>query len=311
MIELSWVPLGLLLPMLIGAVSVVLLVRKKDAEASVLPPIGWALAIGLGTAAGMLAMLGFPPWKPVQAQHWVLIGVLPAAVVVGLINAVPKMPAVVQWLLRLGVVVVTVYVLMHSQLARWSTNEKLAWLGVTGGVMLAVWVLLHLYVRRTNTRLPDGDHGTTRLLVFALGATAGAIGGATIASGSITGGQLTASLAAAIGGGWLATLGRKLPPVSARGVVDVVFPPSFGLLVYGWYYAWQMQNPLSIHIVAGLLAVAPLGLWITTPRWVQARPNWLRTVLGLIAVFLLIFAALALAGYEANLRSQATGPSYY
>ena len=311
MIELSWVPLGLLLPMLISVAGVVLLVRRKAPETSVLPPMGWALAIGVGAAVGMLALLGFPPWKPVQAQHWVLIGVLPAAVLVGLLNAVPKLPWVVHWLVRLCVICVTIYVLMQSQLARWSTYEKFVWLGIIGTVMLIAWWLLHHFAKRSGTKTDCGEYTGTRLLVFALGATAGAIGGTTIASGSITGGQLTASFAAAIGGGWLATLGKKAGRISHRGVVDVIFPPSFGLLVYGWYYAWQMQNPISIHIVAGLLAVAPLGLWVTAIPRVRSRPPWQRSSWGVIAVFLLLIAGLGLAGYEAMLRSQATGPSYY
>ncbi len=336
MIDLNWIPFGLLLPMLIGAAAVWLLVRGRDnptspqptASPPVLPPvsppvsppalpvIGWSLGIGLGATVGMLSLLGLPPWKPMEAHHWVLIAILPAAMVVGLVNAIPKLPQIVHWLLRLCVVVGTVYVLMQSQLTRWTTNEKCLWLGGIGAVMLAVWAVLQLYAQRSDKLsgaggASGGTSGGGRLIVFVLGATAGAIGGTTIASGSITGGQLTASLAAAIGGGWLATLGRNARPLSARSAVDIMFPPSFGLLVYGWYYAWQMQHAASPHIVAGMLAVAPLGLWVTSIPWVNSRPTHQRTAIGLALTSLLILAALSLAGYEAALRNQAAGPSYY
>ncbi len=311
MIEPSWLLLGLLLPMLIGAVGIGLLVRRIKGLTSPLPPLGWSLAIGLGASVGMLALIGFPPWKSLEARHWVLSAVLPAAVVVGMLNAVPGFPWVVHWLLRLGMIFGTLYVLLQSPISRWTTNEKLAWLGGIGSAMMVIWALLHRYAMASLNQSTTEAADRTKLLVFALGATAGAIGGTTIASGSIIDGQFTASFAAAVGGGWLAVLGSKAGPVSPRGVVDVIFPVGFGLLVAGWHYAWRMQNPASPHIVAGLLAVAPLGLWVTAIPWVRSRPAGQRTLWSFIAVFLLIFAALGLAGYEAALRSQASGPSYY
>ncbi len=302
MIEPSWFLLGLLLPMVIGAVAAWLFVRGKDNPTSPLPAVGWSLGVGLGAAAGMLSLLGMPPWKPIEAHHWVLIAVLPAGVCVGLINAIPGLPKAVHWLLRLCVAGGIALALMQSQLSQWTTLEAGFWLGGIGAGTLGVWALLHGYAQRPSA-------GSA--VVFVLGATAGAIGGCTIASGSIVGGQLTVSLAGAIGGGWLATQGRNAGPGLARGAVDVMVPPIFGFLVYGWYYVWQMHNAASPHIVAGLLAVAPLGLWASALPWINRRPDWQRTALSIAVSLLLIVAALGLAGYEAALRSQNAGPSYY
>lgn len=302
MIASSWFFLGLLAPMLIGALGVGLLVRGRENPSSPWPAVGWSLGIGLGATAGMLALLGLPPWKPIEAHHWVLIAVLPASVAVALFNAVPRVPQIVLWLLRLCVAGGLAFVLMQSQLPYWSTAKSLAWLGGIGWAMLILWAILHRYAQRPNT---GGS------LVFVLGATAGAIGVCTIASGSILGGQLAASLAAAIAGGWLASLGRHAQPLLSRGAMDVMFPPIFGLLVFGWYYAWQMQHPASSHMVAGILALAPLGLWASALPWIIHRSIWQRTVLGVAVSLLLLAAAMGLAGYEAALRAQDAGASYY
>ena len=309
--QLIWALLGFLLPMLIGAAGVWLLVCCNKNPSGPLPPLGWSLAIGLGASVGMLALVGFPAWKSIEAKHWLLIAVLPAAVVVSLINTISRFPWIIHWLMRLVVVVGTVYVVLQVPIARWSTNEKIGWLGGIGALMLGVWALLHRYARQNINNPGTDESQRTRLLVFVLGATAGVIGGTTIASGSLIYGQLTASLAAAICGSWLATFGCKAGPISPRGMVDMIMPLSFGLLIADWYFGWRMQNPASPHIVAGLLAVAPLGLWATAVPWVRSRPRWQVTAWGVLAVFLLLIAAFGLAGYEANLRSQASGPSYY
>jgi hypothetical protein len=340
MIEPSWILLGLLLPAMIAGASVRTQAFSFSKPTSRLSPHAWALGIGVGAAAGMLADLGFPPWNPIEAHHWLLIAVVPAAAVGGIINAIPHVPQAVHWLLRITVSFGTVLVLLQSQLSRWTMFECISHIGGLGMGVFIIWALVRRYSQRSG-----------RLTVFILGATAGAIGGCTIASGSIIGGQLTASLAAAIGGGWLATegisivryrggglvldeqsieavsrcerwlasifgswmilAGRSAGPAVTRGAVDVMFPPIFGFLIYGWYFVWQMERAASPHIVAGLLALTPLGIWASFLPWMRNRPAWQRTALALAMTFLMIIAALGLAGYEAALRNQHAGPSYY
>lgn len=311
MIDPAWVPAGLGLPIAIGAVSAFAFIRRSGPDNKALAAIGWTLGIALGCAAGMLALFGFPPWKPVLAQHWILIGVLPAVLLVGLLNAVPKLPWIVHWLVRLGVVSATAYILMQSQIGRWSSAERFGWLGAIAGVMLLSWVLLHLFARRTMGQPKIEGMPGTRLLVFALGLTAGVVGAATIASGSVTGGQLTASFAVAVCGAWLATLSIKNHPISPSGLVDGVFPVGYALLVYSWYYAWQMEHDWAPHVVAGLFAIAPIGVWITAAPGVKSLPRGPKTLLGVVGVGLPLAIGMGLAAYEAMLRSQASGPSYY
>jgi hypothetical protein len=72
-----------------------------------------------------------------------------------------------------------------------------------------------------------------------------------------------------------------------------------------------MHHAAAPFLVAALLAIAPLGLWVTSIPWVSSRPPLQRTALGLALTLLLITAALGLAGYEAALRSQNATSGYY
>lgn len=301
MIDPSWYLLGLLLPMVIAAAGVWFLARGQGDTGGRLAPIGWALGIGLGSAAGLLALTGMPPWKPIQGYHWILMAVLPASMAVGLIGSIPKTPRPIVWALRAIVAGATAPLLTYSLVPHtWSQNEAYAWWAGMGAWIFVFWILMHALVER----------GRGRLVIFALGATAGAIGGATMASGYLVGGQFVASLAAALGGGWLATLGRGTGATVGRGVVDVTVAPMFGLLIFGWQYGWTMEHDVSPYIVAGLLAVAPLGVWAQALPGIPGRSSKQRTAASLIIVGFLIVTGLGLAGYEASLRLQPSTTGY-
>ncbi len=303
MTELVWIVIDLL-PL--GAISAALawgLVRNKDSRQGGLPAIGWFMSIGLATLIGLLSLTGLPPWKSIESKHWLVMAVVPAAFFVALIGSIPKTPKVLTWLLRVLVAAGVAPVLMQPMVRyNWSVSEAAGWLGGLGATILAVWILMHLYTVRYGGRAP----------LFVIGATAAGVAACTFASGSITAGQLTGSFAVVLGGAWLATSRSKTCTHAGPALTDLTIPLLLGLLINSWAYSWQMQHePWASRVVAILLVVAPLGLWADRLPWLKRLSSTRQAVLGSAVSLSLIAVALSIAGYEAYLRAQATGPSYY
>ncbi len=303
-IEPSWFLIGLLAPLAISLAGVGLLSRAKDARGSCRAAFGWWLGLGLAITAAFFANTGLPPWKPIESTHWLVMAVLPAAVVLAALSLWSKCPRVLMYLLRLIIAAGIAPLLLQSYLKyTWSTAEAVSWLAGLGLATFVIWVLVHRYVARFGGRAA----------LFALGATMAGLAACTVASGSVTAGLLAGSVAVALGGSYLATISSKSPTTPGPVMSDLAVPMLLGLLINNWMYSWQMQHePWAPRGVAALLAIAPIGLWIGRLPLFSRYSDRTRALIGCGVALALIGLALGVSGYEAYLRSQApTGDYYY
>lgn len=303
MIELTWLLISLLLPCLIAAGTVWLCLPRRDDAGTDKSWLRFAPPIGIGVAAliGMLALAGLPPWQPIEGMHWLIMAVLPASVTVALIGLIRPVPSVVVWLLRIVVAAGTVPLLTYTLVPyTWSQPQATAWWIGMGLWTCVLWYLMRLLALR----------GRGRLVIFVLGAVCGTIGGITIASGYLAGGQYAASLAFVILGIWLAMMWGAKSDAIAPAVVDLTIAPISGWLIYNWQFGWTMQNDASPFIVAGLLAIAPLGAWVSALPVLRSRSNTQQVVFPILTTGILLAVAIGLAGYEAMLRLQESTDLY-
>jgi hypothetical protein len=298
-IEPAWLLFGLLLPGLLGAAVVFAVTAGGNGETKpgvvkrAVLPIGLALA----AAAGILTLVGLPPWKPLQGQHWLLMAVLPAAVMVAVIGSIDRIPRIVAWILRVVIAAATAPLLTRPLVPyTWSQTEAYAWWSGLGLWIAVSWVLLYVFARR----------GNGRMAVFVLGLTCGALGGITMASGYLAGGQYAASFALMLCGAWVAMLTRRHSDRFGAAIVDLSMAPLFGMLIYNWQFGWTMQHDAAPHLVAALLGLAPLGVCLCCLTTTAATTSKKRIVMGLLLSGVLILSAAGLAGYEALLRVQAS-----
>ncbi len=301
-----WVLKGLVLPCAIAGGSVWLLVtRRGKPEAQ----SGWACAVSMtgvaiAVAVGMLSLAGLPPWKPIENLHWILMAVLPASLIVSMMGVPGRIPGVVVWPMRLVVACGTAPLLTYTLVPYiWSKPEAAIWWVVLGLWISVFWFLMRLLAVR----------GRDQLIVFVLGGTCGVIGGVTIASGYLTGGKYAATLAFVLLGVWLAMRFGRTDSKVGPAIVDLTIAPLAGWLIYNWQYGWTMEHDASPYMVAGLLAVAPLGAWVCQLPFVNRRPNGQRIGAAVLAVGVLLMLAIGLAGYEAMQRMQESSESsgYY
>lgn len=302
-IDPIWFLYGVAAPLVIAFAVVWVLSRGRDARKGGRPAVGWALGIGLATFAALLANTGLPPWKPIESTHWLVMAIAPGALLVSLLSTWAKMPRSLLIVLRVFVAAGIAPLLLQPMLRySWSSPEATAWLVGLGLASLLIWILIHMNISRYGGTAP----------LFVLGATAAGVAACTAASGSITEGQLAGSFAVGLGGAYLATLKSKAPPHIGPAVTDLAVPVLLGLLINSWMYSWQMQHePWAPRIVAVLLAVAPLGLWMGRPPVFKRQSGNRQALIGCGVTLGLIALALAFAGYEAYLRSQAVSYDYY
>jgi len=302
-IEPSWFLLGGLLPMVIAGAFAWALSHNKDARMGGLPAIGWTIGIGLAALVGLLASTGLPPWKPIESKHWLVMAVVPAALLVALIGTSARMPRTLIWLLRVLVAAGIAPVLLQPMLRyAWSTGESAAWLSGLGIAVLLVWYLMHLNASRYGGRAP----------LFVLGATAAGLAVCTVASGSTTAGLLAGSFALALGGAYLATAKGKTCTHTGPGLTDVAVPVLLGLLINSWAYSWQMHHePWASRGVAAILLAAPLGLWIGRLPVFKRLSSVNQALVGCGVSIFMVALALGIAGYEAYLRSSESAAGYY
>lgn len=306
--KITWLVLGLAAPLVFGAAVTWLSYFLGTPSRSGKPAhnrAGTVLVIGtaLASAVGMLALLGMPPWRPLEGTHWLLMAVLPTAMVVALL-AIPDRSdtAALGWVLRI-LIAVGVAPLMTRPLVPYTWTQTQAfgwWMGIGVFGCLGWWLTRRFAVR----------HGG-RLAVFVLGGTCAALAGITMASGYLSGGQLAASPALALAGAWLVMLPLGSQQRRSAALADLAYPLLLGMLVYNWQFGWRMQHDAAPYVVAGLLAVAPLGIWAAAIPVLSTRSEPIRVAVAVLVCVLPLASASGLAGYEAMLRAQAASEYEY
>lgn len=290
-----WVLKGLVLPCAIAGGSVWLLVTRRGNPES---KSGWAyvvsmIGVAIAIVVGMLSLAGLPPWKPIENLHWILMAVLPVSLIVAMFGVIGRIPGAVVWPTRLIVACGTAPLLTYTLVPYfWTKPEAAIWWVGLGLWMCVFWILM----RRLAMR------GRGQLVVFVLGGTCGVIGGVTMASGYLTGGKYAATLAFVLLGVWLAMRFGRTDSKVGPAIVDLTIAPLSGWLIYNWQYGWTMEHDVSPYIIAGLLAVAPLGAWVCQLPIVNRRSNGQRIGAAVLAVGILLILAIGLAGYEAMQR---------
>lgn len=239
---------------------------------------GGALALGGGYIAGHWALLGRPPFPPVQARDWLAYFAV-ACILVGWVEALPRSPLGLRWLVRL-LFSAAFLILLLLPMARhsWTKPQSLLWLGGLTLTLLLFWAALDGLARRLSGRM----------LAFLGLMVAGASAGVLLFSRSAMLGQLAGVLAAALGASW--GVSWWAPHLSlARGAVAVMAPLLMGLWLGGYFYA-QMPLPSALLLLVAL----PLG-WVGELKALNRLAPWQRLSFLLLAVLLPLALALAFA----------------
>ncbi len=296
-VEPSWFLWGLALPAAIAAVGVILLGRLMRSPQHAGAALGWAIGLPLALAVGYLATFGPPRWPPNTANHWLLVAIVPATAAVGVLAALVsgrrRTGDAAAWAARALLACAIPPLLLRAFLRyHWSTGEAVAWLIGLPLLGLAAWFGMHrLAARRPGPAIP-----------FVLAGTALGLAGATVASGSITLGQLTAVLAAAALGGWIG--GLVVPDSGPRRVgLDASFALLFALLINDRFYTETMSDAVAL-----LVLVAPLTMWLAElprPERLGAKS---RTALRVLVPAGVVALAVALAGYQ-SLEPESDAPA--
>lgn len=276
MIPPTWFIGGFLLPALIVAavVAVTALVGGRTLA------VGWALGVAAGFVVGFHATTGWPAVPPRESHQWLLVVLLPVAVVVTALAVGPGVPRWLPWGLRVAVAFGGPAVLLQSYLRyTWSMRDAAVWLVGLGMAWLVLWALL----MRLSPRRSVGA-----ALPWALVLVAGATGLTIALSGSQTLGQYGLALAGALAGGAaVATLWRRALP--AVGAIDVATVLLAGLWLNGVFYAELTW------LNAALLAVSPAMLWLGEVGPFRGGRPWRQVTARLVGVAVPAGLAVALA----------------
>jgi hypothetical protein len=286
-----------------AAVAVLLCSRPLRAPNTAWVAAGEAVGIGLVFLAGCLVLGNPPHWPPADAHDRLLLGLLPAVVLVEVVAALRAVPPWLAWGLRLVVAGGAAPVLLynsryltdsagpHTRL--WTTEQAAAWLGGLALSLALVWVLLNLLTWRSSGRS----------VKLALALTCAGAAPAIMYSGHVTGGPPLVPLAGGLVGAVLASLAWKVPARGATGGVGVGIVLQFGLLLIG-----RCFGELTIAHAA-LLFFAPLLAWLPELLPGTRFPRWVRGGLALVLVAVPVTLAVVQARHEATAPSGPGAPS--
>lgn len=276
MIEPLWLVTGIAVPAAIAAafVGVGAIVGGR------ILVIAWALGLSLAFAAGCHATAGWPRFPPNVAEAWLLVALLPAAVIISLLSVTPRIPRRAQWTLRVLFALAAPPLLLQVYLRyHWTFTQTLTWLAILSACWLLLWLLLAPLTQ---------PHARSRALSLAF-ALAAAIAGVTITlSGSLIIGQFMLALAATLAGP--AALGlalRRSTPTIAT--VDVALTLYASLLIIAFFYAELTALNFA------LLAISPAMLWLSGFGPLRRTGSWRSALSRLIVVALPAAIALTLA----------------
>ena len=275
MIEPIWFLLGALLPAVAAGGVVGSLTRRVN------PNAAWSAATALGFAIGYCATDGWPPFPPRESHHWLVVGLLPAALVAEALPPWGRAGRRGAWLVRAALLLGWPPLLLQSYLKyNWSPAQAALWLtalAAVGGVLF-------------SSTAGASRQARGKPVVFALGLVAAATGILLMLSGSATLGQLGLALACTLGGAWAAMLVRGGDPPTVGLLATILL--LMGLWANGYFYA--SLTPLR----AACLCLAPLGVWLGRIPMIKGRPLQLGVSLAGVATPLsvaLIDAVLAFA----------------
>ncbi len=89
--------------------------RRRTSD-SIWIDAGWVVGLGVGFYAGCWVLDVRPHWPPAEDLDRLLTIVVPAALVVELLSAFPRVPRWLSWVLRLAVAACGARVLLHGSI---------------------------------------------------------------------------------------------------------------------------------------------------------------------------------------------------
>jgi hypothetical protein len=293
---------------IVGAVGAAVLPKNAERQqtrscrlAQTRVAVGGALGIGIGFVAGAWTLGQWPHWPPVEDRDRFLAVLLPVAIFVECLAALPSRRRWLAWGMRLVLSAATAPMLLYAttyvvELAgsgsrEWTNREMTAWLMGMAAALAVVWMAA-IRLLRTNSG---------RLLPFALAITAGAAGVTIMLSGYLTGGELGLPLAGAIGGAALAALGLRMLKCN-EGALSVGIVGLFSLLVMGRFFGALTTLHGGILLAASLLVCLPELM----PR--KRLSSWLQGMLA-IAIFVISIAFVVMQAREKFVQSSAPASS--
>jgi hypothetical protein len=247
--------------------------RPWRAPESALLTIGWVLAVAGGFVTGVFVLGLGPRWPPKEDRDRFLFVLLPAAVLVELIAAFPRVPRWIAWLLRAGIAAGAARVILHGTVylggdatKQWLPDEATLWLGGLAVALLGVWAFLGLRLHVA----------ASRSVPLALAVTCGGAAASVMYSGSATDGQLGLPLAGALVGATVMSF--LLPPPRGAAPISISLVCLFALCVSG-----RFLSSLSMSF-AIILFAAPLLCWLTVLPYVSQLKPWVRFAVCVLAV---------------------------
>lgn len=251
--------LGVLLPATIAA----LITGSEET-----PGVG-ARSVSIATLAGLIAIDSLPTLPPVEATDY-----LPFLCLIALVWGQLEARLVAAAPLRLTAAFLLLWSMTAAQRQHtWEGNEAVQWVGGLGLGIASLWTLCIAGIQRSPPR--GAGIALTLLTIF----SAIALG----ASGSIRYGQHAGALAAAMLG--MVLIGLRHP--SRENLLAIV--PALSLILGTLLASGVLFSELPIPI-AGLLALAPAGMLISTNKRRQAGP-FLVVLIAMIATGLVLSAS--------------------
>jgi hypothetical protein len=242
--------LGIVLPAVLAAVTVLAAHRATKRRVGRRVSRTWSapLAVALGVFTSSVALLGWPGVPPLDATEWPILLILPLAAI-AVVDALSDLVPPARFAICLAVVAASLWLIARPLLEGDSLGERpLEKLALAAVLITAATASFEAISVRSTA-------GTfTAILLAAAGPAA-----LTLAmSGSQRLGQMTAALAAALGGTLVSglVLGRGPAP---RGLAFVAGLTYLQLLACGYLYAELTAGNFA------LLALAPQAAWIALP----------------------------------------------
>jgi hypothetical protein len=280
MLNLDAILLGVVLPAVTASAALLAIWRPWRKAASPSGTIGaGALAIGLAYAAGYAALVGWPPFPPVEATQWILYLLVAAAGLCLLERMTSRPPNWLLWGFRVGLVAVALVLILRPMMTySWSPGRTAVWLAGLCILALVFWLELEWVL--------PGVEALSSWFVLTIVAVGCSL--CLAVSGSLLLGQLGGVLAAAAAGATFPAFlpgGRTIDRASVR-VPAVILTC---LLLSGYFYS---ELPA---ISALLVTVAPLAARSVPQASLAGRRPFIVAVVRGAAVAVPIVVAVIIA----------------
>jgi hypothetical protein len=255
------------------------------ARGRVSPGVVNSLATAAGIAIGTYLLKLPVNWPPSTGLGRLFAILLPAAVAIEILSALPAVQGWLRWIGRLMLAMAAARILLHGSVylsadhAPWPTWQAIFLLGGSGCALAAVWALL----------LRLGQRSESVSIPLAL-AEAIVGGGLTIMlKGYVGGGEASLPIVGAIVGCSVAAGLRSSQAHVYEGVIGIGVVALFGLLFVGRFFG----NVSSASALA--LFLAPLLCWTTELPSLRGQPRWRVACIRLAIVAIPLIAVLLFA----------------